>query len=157
LQALIKPDGPAVRPYLLIPMPLVIPEFLEPLLAHPVAIFGGGVSGRSVAALVAKLGGRGVIFDRTGADGALTEFRGAAAGAHHLVVSSPGFPPTHPWIGEARAAGAVCLSELDFASLFWRGSLVAITGTNGKTTLTEFLTHALRSVDRDAHATGNSG
>ena len=138
-------------------MSLVTPEFIEPLLAHPVAIFGGGVSGRAVRALIAKLGGEGVIFDQKGADGAFTEFRGAAATAHRLVVFSPGFPPTHPWIAEARAVGAVCLSELDFASLFWRGSLVAITGTNGKTTLTEFLTHALRSVDRDAYATGNIG
>lgn len=138
-------------------MSLVIPEFIDPLLAHPVAIFGGGVSGRAVASLVAKLGGRSVIFDQKGGDGALTEFRGAAATAHHLVVYSPGFPPTHPWISEARAAGAICLAELDFASLFWRGALVAITGTNGKTTLTEFLTHALRSVGRDAYATGNIG
>ncbi|CAM2989281.1 UDP-N-acetylmuramoyl-L-alanine--D-glutamate ligase [Rariglobus hedericola] len=138
-------------------MSLIIPEFIDPLLAHPVAIFGGGVSGRALAALVAKVGGTGVIFDQKGLDGALTEFRGAAASAHQLVIYSPGFPPTHPWISEARAAGAVCLSELDFASLFWRGSVVAITGTNGKTTLTEFLTHALRSVDRDAYATGNIG
>ena len=138
-------------------MSLIIPEFLQPLLAQPVAIFGGGVSGRSVAALVAKLGGKGVIFDQKSTDGALTEFRGAAASAHPLVVYSPGFTPTHPWVAEARAVGAVCLAELDFASLFWRGSLVAITGTNGKTTLTEFLTHALHSVDRDAYATGNIG
>lgn len=138
-------------------MSLVIPEFLQPLLAHPVAIFGGGVSGRAVAALVAKLGGRGVIFDQRGGAGVPGEFRGAAASAHQLVVFSPGFAPTHPWISEARAAGAVCLAELDFASLFWRGAVVAITGTNGKTTLTEFLTHALRSAGRDAYATGNIG
>ncbi|MFA6962389.1 MAG: UDP-N-acetylmuramoyl-L-alanine--D-glutamate ligase [Opitutaceae bacterium] len=138
-------------------MSLFIPEFIEPLLAHPVAIFGGGVSGQAVRALIGRLGGTGVIFDQKGADGALTEFRGSAASAHHLVVYSPGFPPTHPWIAEARSTGAVCLAELDFASLFWRGSLVAITGTNGKTTLTEFLTHALRSIGRDAYATGNIG
>jgi UDP-N-acetylmuramoylalanine--D-glutamate ligase len=138
-------------------MPLFTPEFLQPLLAHPVAIFGGGVSGQSVRALVTKLGGAGVIFDQKGTDGALTEFRGAVVSEHHLVVYSPGFASTHPWITEARAAGAVCLAELDFASLFWRGAVVAITGTNGKTTLTEFLTHALRSVDRDAYATGNIG
>lgn len=138
-------------------MSLVIPEFLQPLLAHPVAIFGGGVSGRAVASLVAKLGGRGVIFDQRGGAGVPGVFRGAAASAHQLVVFSPGFAPTHPWISEARAAGAVCLAELDFASLFWRGAVVAITGTNGKTTLTEFLTHALRSAGRDAYATGNIG
>jgi UDP-N-acetylmuramoylalanine--D-glutamate ligase len=138
-------------------MSLVIPEFLQPLLAHPVAVFGGGVSGQAVRALVAKLGGEGVIFDEKGFEGAPAEFRGAAAAAHRLVVFSPGFMPTHPWIAAARASGAVCLAELDFASLFWRGSVVAITGTNGKTTLTEFLTHALRSIGRDACATGNIG
>jgi UDP-N-acetylmuramoylalanine--D-glutamate ligase len=138
-------------------MSLVVPEFIQPLLAHPVAIFGGGVSGSAVQQLVGKIGGTGVIFDQKGAGGAQTEFRGAAVAAHRLVVYSPGFAPTHPWIAEARASGAVCLPELDFASLFWRGSLVAITGTNGKTTLAEFLTHALHSVDRDAYATGNIG
>jgi UDP-N-acetylmuramoylalanine--D-glutamate ligase len=138
-------------------MSLVVPEFIQPLLAYPVAVFGGGVSGRSVAALIEKLQGKAVIFDQSGRDGALFEFRGTAASEHHLVIYSPGFPPTHPWIAEARAAGAVCLAELDFASLFWRGALISITGTNGKTTLTEFLTHALRSVGRDAYATGNIG
>jgi UDP-N-acetylmuramoylalanine--D-glutamate ligase len=138
-------------------MPLLIPEFIQPLLAYPVAVFGGGVSGIAVAALIEKLGGRTVIFDQSGKEGALTEFRGVAASDHHLVIYSPGFPPTHPWISEARAAGAVCMAELDFASLFWRGAVVAVTGTNGKTTLTEFLTHALRTVNRDAFATGNIG
>ena len=138
-------------------MSLVIPEFIEPLLAHPVAIFGGGVSGRAVLALIARLGGKAVIFDEKAPEGTRAEFRGVAVQAHRLVVFSPGFSPTHPWIGAARASGAVCLAELDFASLFWRGSLIAITGTNGKTTLTEFLTHALLSIGRDACATGNIG
>jgi UDP-N-acetylmuramoylalanine--D-glutamate ligase len=138
-------------------MSLVAPEFIHPLLEHPVAIFGGGVSGRSVLALVESLGGKGLIFDEKASDGVRAEFRGAAVQEHRLIVFSPGFKPTHPWIGAARAAGAVCLAELDFASLFWRGSLIAITGTNGKTTLTEFLTHALRSIGRDACATGNIG
>ena len=138
-------------------MSLVIPEFIQPLLSYPVAVFGGGVSGRAVAGLIEKLGGTAVIFDQGGKVGTLSEFRGASASDHHLVIYSPGFPPTHPWIAEARAAGAVCLAELDFASLFWRGGLVAITGTNGKTTLTEFLTYALHSVNRDAYSTGNIG
>jgi len=138
-------------------MNLVVPEFIQPLLAHPVAVFGGGVSGRAVCTLIEKIGGKAVVFDQGGKAGALGEFRGAAATGHPLVIYSPGFPPTHPWIAEARAAGSVCLAELDFASLFWRGSLISITGTNGKTTLTEFLTHALRSVGRDAYSTGNIG
>jgi UDP-N-acetylmuramoylalanine--D-glutamate ligase len=133
-------------------MPLAVPDFLAPRLAKPVAILGGGVSGAGVRALLAVLGVEGKTFDAKG-----VEFTGLAARHHSLVVFSPGFPPEHAWLERARAAGAECLGELDFASLFWRGRVVAVTGTNGKTTVTEFLTHSLRSMDRTAHATGNNG
>jgi UDP-N-acetylmuramoylalanine--D-glutamate ligase len=133
-------------------MPLVIPDFLRPLLTKPVAIFGGGVSGEGVSALLDSLEAKGIVYDAKG-----VEFTPAVARTHALVVYSPGFRPDHPWLAAAAAAGAVCLGELDFASLFWRGEVIAITGTNGKTTLTEFLTHALRRVGRNAHATGNIG
>ncbi len=133
-------------------MLLAAPSFLSPLLTKPVAVFGGGVSGEGVGALLAALGASGRVYDAQA-----TEFTAAAAKAHALVVFSPGFVPDHPWLVRARDAGAECLGELDFASLFWRGSIVAITGTNGKTTLTEFLTHALLSIGREVQATGNIG
>ncbi|HZP59621.1 MAG TPA: UDP-N-acetylmuramoyl-L-alanine--D-glutamate ligase [Opitutaceae bacterium] len=131
-------------------------EFLKKLDHRPIAVLGAGVSGHAVMNLLAHLGTPTVLFDENGVDGASRDFP-AVAPAHPLVVFSPGFPPDHPWLAAARAAGAVCLGELDFASLFWRGRIIAITGTNGKTTLTEFLTHALRSLGRDARATGNIG
>jgi UDP-N-acetylmuramoylalanine--D-glutamate ligase len=127
-------------------------EFLAPRLAKPVAVFGGGVSGRGVRTLLAAFGIESRIYDVKE-----TVFTPAAAASHGLVVFSPGFPPEHPWLGQARAAGLECLGELDFASLFWRGRVIAITGTNGKTTLTEFLTHALGAAGRSAHAAGNIG
>jgi len=136
-------------------MPLSAPDFLQPLLAKPVAILGGGVSGEGVSALLAALGAREKIYDAKANRGA--DFTAAAAREHALAVFSPGFAPGHEWLARARDAGAMCLGELDFASLFWRGQLVAVTGTNGKTTLTEFLTHALGALGRDAHATGNIG
>lgn len=134
-----------------------VPDYIRPLLSHPVAIFGGGVSGRALTALVLRLGARGMVFDANPSDGDFGDFTTSDATAHRLVLFSPGFTPTHPWLASARAAGALCLGELDFASLFWRGPLVAITGTNGKTTLTEFLTHALDTAGLDATATGNIG
>jgi UDP-N-acetylmuramoylalanine--D-glutamate ligase len=137
-------------------MPLVPPDFLQPLLAKPVAVLGAGVSGRAVAGLLGQIGARAVLFDEKGGEGVSGDFISAARG-HSLVVFSPGFAPGHPWLAAARAAGATCLGELDFASLFWPGRVLAVTGTNGKTTLTEFLTHALRSIGRDARATGNIG
>jgi len=137
-------------------MSLRIPEILKPFLSHPVAVFGGGVSGRAVLALLGKIEARGVIFDER-QPGVRADFTPVDAAAHRLVVFSPGFRPAHRWLVTARAAGCVCLGELDFAALFWRGTVIAVTGTNGKTTLTEFLTHALRHVERDARATGNVG
>jgi UDP-N-acetylmuramoylalanine--D-glutamate ligase len=137
-------------------MSLAVPDFLQPLLAKPVAVLGAGVSGRAAAGLLGSLGARSVLFDEKGGEGVAADFVSAAQG-HRLVVFSPGFAPGHPWLAAARAAGATCLGELDFAALFWPGRVLAITGTNGKTTLTEFLTHALRSIGRDARATGNIG
>jgi UDP-N-acetylmuramoylalanine--D-glutamate ligase len=133
-------------------MGLAIPEILVGRMSRPVAIFGAGVSGAAAARLVAAAGCESVTYDRTGAAFGEPEARG-----HGLVVYSPGFPADHPWLEVARKAGGLCLGELDFASLFWRGPIVAITGTNGKTTLTEFLAHALNAAGRDAFATGNIG
>jgi len=133
-------------------MSLALPKALQPLLDQPVAIFGAGVSGVGVCAVLATVGAESVIYDAKG-----TEFTPKLATLHRLVVFSPGFPPEHPWLAIARAAGCVCQGELDFASLFWRGSVLAVTGTSGKTTLTEFLTHALRAAGRRAFATGNIG
>ncbi len=138
-------------------MNLVPPVFLAPALAHPVAVLGGGVSGRAAHLLVGRLGGTAVLYDETGAGGGRRTFAAGEAGAHRLVVFSPGFSPVHPWLATARAAGCTCLGELDLAALCWRGQIVAVTGTNGKTTLTEFLVHALRSLGRDAVAAGNVG
>jgi UDP-N-acetylmuramoylalanine--D-glutamate ligase len=133
------------------------PAFLAPLLAQPAAILGGGVSGRAAHLLVGRLGGEAVLYDAHGAGGGRVSFSAVEARAHRLVVYSPGFAPEHPWLAAARAAGCVCLAELDLAALCWRGAVVAVTGTNGKTTLAEFLAHALRALGRDATACGNTG
>ncbi len=133
-------------------MPLAIPEFLSSRLARPVAVFGAGVSGDGTVALLSKLGSRATVYDRKG-----LEFTPERARGHGLVVFSPGFALLHPWLEVARKSGCICMAEIDFASVFWLGRIVAVTGTNGKTTLTEFLAHALGSVGRSAWATGNIG
>jgi UDP-N-acetylmuramoylalanine--D-glutamate ligase len=134
-----------------------LPEFLGPLLQRPVAILGGGASGRAVQELLGALGLVTDIYDEKPGVGTRHAFAPAESGRHALVVFSPGFPAGHPWLRAARAAGCTCLGELDFASLFWPGRIVAVTGTNGKTTLTEFLTHALTATGEDAYAVGNIG
>ena len=138
-------------------MTLAPPDFLAPLLKRPVAVLGGGVSGQAVGEVLTLLGACGEVFDEKPGAGTAQIFTLAEARQHPLVIFSPGFAPGHAWLQAARAAGCTCLGELDFASLFWRGRLVAVTGTNGKTTLTEFLTHALTTAGGEAYAAGNIG
>jgi UDP-N-acetylmuramoylalanine--D-glutamate ligase len=133
-------------------MPPSAPRFLLPLFGRSVAVLGDGLSGSGALALLEAAGAEGTVYDAKGA-----EFSPEAARRHLLAVFSPGFPPSHPWLAAARRAGCVCLGELDFAGLFWRGRLVAVTGTNGKTTLVEFLTRALESAGTGAVAAGNIG
>jgi len=133
---------------------LSAPEFLKPLLTAPVAVLGTGVSGRSAAKLVKRLKGEVTFYDEKGGGDIVAQFKPSG---HKLAIISPGFSANHPWVIAARSAGLVILNELDLASIFWRGEVVAVTGTNGKTTLTEFLTHALKLAGKDAFAVGNIG
>lgn len=134
-----------------------VPDWLQHLLGRPAAVFGAGVSGRAAAGLVAALGGTAVIYDRKADRPQERQFGADEAARHGLVVVSPGFAPTHEWVRVARSAGCEILGELDLGALAWPGEVIAITGTNGKTTLTEFLTHALKLAGRDARAAGNIG
>lgn len=134
-----------------------IPANIAQRLTRPAAVFGAGVSGMAAAKLLAHAGVNAVLYDEKGTNGALRIFNEETATAHDLVIYSPGFPHNHPWLLTARAANAVCIGETDFAFLFWKGPLVAVTGTNGKTTLTEFLVFAHKRCGREAVAAGNIG
>jgi len=134
-----------------------------------VAVVGFARTGRAVAALLARRGVDVVVIeDRPGSDARTFAdelgvelvvspsavqlgdlFRGVA-----LVVVSPGVPPTHPAFALAR--GRV-ISEIELA---WRLSsmpVVAITGTNGKTTVTALATTMLVESGIAASAVGNIG
>ena len=126
-------------------------------LNRPVAVFGYGVSGRAIGRLLNHVGVGVEFYDQNGPDGVSRCFERFHTARHELVIYSPGFPQNHNWLLKARQAGLTCLGELDFASIFWKGKIVAITGTNGKTSLTKFLTEAFRLEGVDAFAVGNIG
>ena len=73
-----------------------------------------------------------------------------------LVVISPGVPTGHPRLA-ALPADVPVVGELELGARFCRARLVAITGTNGKTTTTELTAHLGRSAGCDARALGNVG
>ncbi|MDR2436310.1 MAG: UDP-N-acetylmuramoyl-L-alanine--D-glutamate ligase [Puniceicoccales bacterium] len=118
-----------------------------------VGIFGGGLSGKATAEWCARHGINFAIFDQDGG----AEFTGEIATSFDLIVRSPSFLNDHPWVILARRGKVACIGELDLAAKFWRGKIVAVTGTDGKTTTVEFLKHSLRSIGCQAVAVGNIG
>ena len=73
-----------------------------------------------------------------------------------IVMKSPGIPDKVALIKKIREAGIKVVSEIEFASKFTDATLVAITGSNGKTT-TATLTHHLLKEDLDVGLAGNIG
>ncbi len=73
------------------------------------------------------------------------------------VVPSPGVYPADPILGEAVRRGIPILSELELASRFITTPIIAITGTNGKTTVTSLIGEILRAAGKKVFVGGNIG
>lgn len=73
------------------------------------------------------------------------------------VVASPGFPETGAPISDALAAGIPVLSEIELAASALSVPLVAVTGTNGKTTVTTLVNEMLNASGIRSAAVGNIG
>jgi len=110
----------------------------------------GGDSYAARAASVARLGA--TIVEAPSGERYARLVEGAA-----VVVPSPLVRPTHPVIGAARAAGVPVRSEIDLAGERARVPIVAVTGTNGKTTVTTVAAAMLVASGRRALAAGNIG
>jgi UDP-N-acetylmuramoylalanine--D-glutamate ligase len=78
-------------------------------------------------------------------------------GRADLVVPSPLVNEAHPAVVAARAAGVPVRSEIDLAAERARAPIVAVTGTNGKTTVTSLTAAMLHASGRSATAAGNIG
>lgn len=77
--------------------------------------------------------------------------------AADLVVPSPGVYPSNPILLEALRRNIPIVSELELASRFLKTPLVAITGTNGKTTVTTLIGEILRAAGQKVFVGGNIG
>ena len=75
----------------------------------------------------------------------------------NLVVKSPGIPNKAALIQELREKKIPIISEIEFASKFYKGNIIAITGSNGKTTTTGLVYHVLQKAGLDALIGGNIG
>jgi UDP-N-acetylmuramoylalanine--D-glutamate ligase len=146
---------------------------LPPRAAGEIAVIGLARSGRGVAKLLKKNG-----YDVYASDAASTaaftscanELRAfgveAQVGGHDLgrvsksalVVVSPGVPPDAAPLAVARTSGVRVASEVEVALHFLGDArVIAVTGTNGKTTTTALIAHILQRISGDAVEAGNIG
>jgi UDP-N-acetylmuramoylalanine--D-glutamate ligase len=86
-------------------------------------------------------------------------------GGHHektfvqqdLIVPSPGVPADFSLLLKAKSAGVTIWSEIELAYRFLQGTLIGITGSNGKTTTTALIEHILRNAGFPTILAGNIG
>ena len=94
------------------------------------------------------------------ADGALVELGGHTRtfiDGSHLVVMSPGVSFDAPPLKWARALGIPIVSELEFASWYCPARMVAVTGSNGKSTVVTLTGEILKAAGHDVVVCGNIG
>lgn len=75
----------------------------------------------------------------------------------NVVVKSPGIPTGIPVIKDLVVKGAEVISEIEFASRHTKAKIIAITGTNGKTTTTGLIHHVFAKAGKDVAMVGNIG
>lgn len=74
-----------------------------------------------------------------------------------LLVISPGVPSNSKVVMEAQRRGIKVVSELELASWFFKGRIIAITGSNGKTTTTTLIGEIFKTANRNHFVAGNIG
>ena len=119
-----------------------------------ILMIGGGVSGQAVSELAAalKIPCR-VVSDK---DVVAEEYPQLFENVDSVIVS-PGVLPTSGLYGEAVKRNLPVISELEFGVRHFPGRMVAVTGTNGKTTTVELTTFLLDKLNGNVIAAGNIG
>jgi UDP-N-acetylmuramoylalanine--D-glutamate ligase len=145
-----------------------------PLPPGPYLVVGLARSGRAAALALRARGEEVIGCDRSGAESpelAATARRLSPAGVEvHLdgsddalaaragtLIKSPGVPQSAPIIRAARSRGIPVLGELELAWRLLDNEFVAVTGTNGKTTTTEWIGHIHREAGLPVAVAGNVG
>ncbi len=138
------------------------------------AVLGMGRSGQAAAILLASLGAKVTVLDTAPgsqfAPDKVARFGGmkidllfgeravaASAADHEMAILSPGIDPAVPLVQKFLGSGVPVIAELELAYQSSSTPLIAITGTNGKTTTTELVTAMLTGAGIKTEAGGNIG
>lgn len=143
------------------------------LKGRKVLVIGSGISGIGAAKLLCQVGAKPYIFDenkdlspeklqaKIPADMQVQcfcqELPESIKETVEIVVPSPGVPVDTPFIAYFKKRGIQVWGEIELAYLFEKGRLVAITGTNGKTTTTALTGQIMEDCYGKAYVVGNIG
>lgn len=138
-----------------------------------VLVFGTGISGIAAADLLQDVGAIPILYDgndRQDPDAIRAKLKDAQGiriilgelseeeiQELDLVVLSPGVPTDLPVVNQMRKAGLVIWGEVELAYQMGQGRVLAITGTNGKTTTTAMLGKILSEAEPSVYVVGNIG
>jgi len=137
-----------------------------------VLVVGLGKSGLSAAMFLRKLGARVTVSDTRSAVALAKEIPAlleagimVESGGHglltfrrqDLIVVSPGVPMDTPEVKQVVGYGMTVIGELELASRFLQGEVIAITGSNGKTTTTTLVGKILNDAGLPTQVGGNIG
>ena len=134
-----------------------------------VTVIGGGRSGRAAIHLLQEVGATVFLSEFSEGSNDLIRFLEKKATAYEVgghsdraldadfLVVSPGVPSSSPILKKADQKKIPVYSEIELASWFCKAPIVAITGSNGKTTTTSLLGYVFDQSDRSVHVAGNIG
>ena len=138
-----------------------------------VLVFGSGISGIGACQLLEAVGREVVLYDgntslnpeeikrqigkSTKVKIILGELSDDVIGTLELVVMSPGVPTDLPIVNRMRKLGLPIWGEVELAYTYGKGDVLAITGTNGKTTTTALLGEIMKNYKESVFVVGNIG
>lgn len=136
-----------------------------------ISIIGAARSGVGASKLVKRLGGIPFVSDFSPKEKIYDavnqleiekinfEFGGHSDRVYEsaLMIVSPGVPNDSQVLNAARSKGIKLISEVEFAYHYCKGKVIAITGTNGKTTTTSLCGHVFNTCGYKTHVAGNIG
>ncbi|MBS5387588.1 MAG: UDP-N-acetylmuramoyl-L-alanine--D-glutamate ligase [Clostridiales bacterium] len=140
-----------------------------------VLVFGSGISGTAAGRLLLCQGAKVVLYDgnvsldkekihaqiASGTAGEVEVILGElpleVLDSLSLTVISPGVPTDLPIVEEMRRRKIPIWGEIELAYVFGKGEVLAITGTNGKTTTTALLGEIMKEAGKDTFVVGNIG
>ena len=138
-----------------------------------VLVFGAGISGIGAAGLLETHGASVILYDGNQKlkEESLQEKLGKGSKVRVVIgelpretldtldmaVLSPGVPTDLPIVQEMKKTGVSIIGEIELAYQFGKGDVLAITGTNGKTTTTSLLGEIMKNAREEVYVVGNIG